>query len=205
MEQTIRVCTRCGEPASEHRFCPSCGLNLATMRQLPTRTEWEGWQERRLRQADEGEQSARVNHPDGAHSGQTGFGEQSYPHDLVWWRPAAEDFERPPVRQPPAGSQGRGQRAQSTNVLAVVSLAFGILWLYWLGSLIAVVTGHIARRQTETRIIWREATSSRSWASRSGGSVLECYSSSYLRQQAADRRAESLDERTRNSRLDRPA
>jgi len=147
MEQTIRVCTRCGEPASEHRFCPSCGLNLATMRQLPTRTEWEGWQERRLRQADEGEQSARVNHPDGAHSGQTGFGEQSYPHDLVWWRPAAEDFERPPVRQPPAGSQGRGQRAQSTNVLAVVSLAFGILWLYWLGSLIAVVTGHIARRQ----------------------------------------------------------
>jgi hypothetical protein len=34
-----------------------------------------------------------------------------------------------------------------TNTLAIVSLALGILWLGWLGSLGAVIVGHMARRQ----------------------------------------------------------
>ena len=34
-----------------------------------------------------------------------------------------------------------------TNMAAVVSLIFGILWLFWLGSLVAVVCGHVARAQ----------------------------------------------------------
>jgi hypothetical protein len=37
--------------------------------------------------------------------------------------------------------------ARRTNVNAVVSLIFGILWLFWLGSLVAVVCGHVARAQ----------------------------------------------------------
>lgn len=37
--------------------------------------------------------------------------------------------------------------ARRTNVNAVVSLIFGILWLFWLGSLVAVVCGHKARKQ----------------------------------------------------------
>ena len=37
--------------------------------------------------------------------------------------------------------------ARRTNVAAVVSLVFGILWLFWLGSVIAVVCGHAARKQ----------------------------------------------------------
>lgn len=37
-----RVCPRCGEPAENHRFCPSCGLNLAEQPEAPTRSEWEG-------------------------------------------------------------------------------------------------------------------------------------------------------------------
>jgi hypothetical protein len=36
-----------------------------------------------------------------------------------------------------------------TNPLAIVSLVAGILWLYWIGSAIAVVTGFIAFRQIE--------------------------------------------------------
>jgi hypothetical protein len=32
-------------------------------------------------------------------------------------------------------------------MLAIVSLALGVLWLGWLGSLGAVITGHMARRQ----------------------------------------------------------
>ena len=34
-----------------------------------------------------------------------------------------------------------------TNALAIVSLTLGILWLAWLGSLGAVIAGHMARRQ----------------------------------------------------------
>jgi Domain of unknown function (DUF4190) len=33
------------------------------------------------------------------------------------------------------------------NMLAVVSLTLGVLWLAWLGSLGAVIAGHLARRQ----------------------------------------------------------
>ena len=36
-----------------------------------------------------------------------------------------------------------------TNPLAIVSLVAGILWLYWIGSVIAVVSGFIALRQIE--------------------------------------------------------
>jgi Domain of unknown function (DUF4190)/Protein of unknown function (DUF2510) len=37
--------------------------------------------------------------------------------------------------------------ARRTNVAAVISLVFGILWLFWLGSLVAVIFGHVARAQ----------------------------------------------------------
>lgn len=36
-----RVCPRCGEPASDQRFCGDCGLNLAAESEIPTREEWE--------------------------------------------------------------------------------------------------------------------------------------------------------------------
>jgi hypothetical protein len=39
-----RVCPRCGEPASERRFCGTCGLNLAEQSEVPTRAEWEASQ-----------------------------------------------------------------------------------------------------------------------------------------------------------------
>ncbi|MEU0933607.1 DUF4190 domain-containing protein [Embleya sp. NPDC005971] len=35
-----------------------------------------------------------------------------------------------------------------TNGLAIASMILGILWLYWLGSLLAVIFGHIALAQT---------------------------------------------------------
>lgn len=39
--------------------------------------------------------------------------------------------------------------APKTNALAVISLVFGILWLFWIGSLVAVITGHMARKEIE--------------------------------------------------------
>jgi hypothetical protein len=36
----------------------------------------------------------------------------------------------------------------STNGFAIASLVLGILWLYWVGSILAVIFGHIALTQT---------------------------------------------------------
>lgn len=37
--------------------------------------------------------------------------------------------------------------APPTSALAVVSLVFGILWLFWIGSLVAIITGHLALKE----------------------------------------------------------
>jgi hypothetical protein len=36
---------------------------------------------------------------------------------------------------------------QRTSGLAIASMVLGILWLYWVGSILAIVFGHIALRQ----------------------------------------------------------
>lgn len=38
-----------------------------------------------------------------------------------------------------------------TNGMAVASLVLGILWVYWIGSILAVIFAYIARRQLKTR------------------------------------------------------
>ena len=40
---------------------------------------------------------------------------------------------------------------QRTNGLAIASMVLGILWLYWIGSVLALVFGYIARRQIRER------------------------------------------------------
>jgi TM2 domain-containing membrane protein YozV len=37
---TVRVCCRCGTPASGHAFCLTCGLNLHIQPELPTAAEY---------------------------------------------------------------------------------------------------------------------------------------------------------------------
>jgi hypothetical protein len=39
----------------------------------------------------------------------------------------------------------------STNGLAIASLVLGILWLYWVGSILALIFGYIARQQITQR------------------------------------------------------
>jgi len=34
-----------------------------------------------------------------------------------------------------------------TNGMAIASMVLGILWLYWIGSILALVFGYVARRQ----------------------------------------------------------
>ena len=64
--------------------------------------------------------------------------------------------DQPPVppqqpMSPPPGYQGAPQpgygQPAGTNGLAIASLILGILWLCWLGSILAVIFGHVALGQ----------------------------------------------------------
>jgi len=47
----------------------------------------------------------------------------------------------------PRGAPDTGGPAQRTNGLAIASLALGIIWVYGITSILAVIFGHVARRQ----------------------------------------------------------
>ena len=58
----------------------------------------------------------------------------------------------PSVSQPSGyASSASSSTPSSTNGFAIASLVFGILWLFWLGSLLAVIFGHVAVVQTRKR------------------------------------------------------
>src|SRR5688572_14502250 len=59
------------------------------------------------------------------HYGQQPYGQQHYGQQ---WQPQG------PYQAPPA-----------TNGLAIASLVLGILWLWWIGSILALVFGYIAK------------------------------------------------------------
>jgi hypothetical protein len=67
-----------------------------------------------------------------------------------------------PVQQPPPGAysapygqpHGYGYpyaAPKRTNGLAIASMVLGILWLYWVGSILALVFGYIAKNQIRER------------------------------------------------------
>jgi hypothetical protein len=75
-------------------------------------------------------------------------------------RPPAEPPQHPPPRPPgypevvppPAYPPVGGYplpAATRTNFLAVVSLVFGVLWIWWIGSILALVFGYIAKNQID--------------------------------------------------------
>jgi hypothetical protein len=57
-----------------------------------------------------------------------------------------------PVGTAPAGQVGVQpvvMQQQKTNGLAVAGMVLGILWLYWVGSVLAVIFGHVAKNQID--------------------------------------------------------
>jgi hypothetical protein len=56
-------------------------------------------------------------------------------------------FNGQPQGPPPPGLYKQPVPAPQTSVPAVISLIAGLLWLFWVGSLVAIITGHIGRRQ----------------------------------------------------------
>jgi hypothetical protein len=70
-----------------------------------------------------------------------------------------DPYGQQPYAPQPYGQQPYGQQPygypyappQRTNGLAIASMVLGILWLYWLGSILALVFGYVARKQIRER------------------------------------------------------
>ncbi len=66
------------------------------------------------------------------------------PPSLRWTSPAQGG------QYPPGGYYGHPP-ARPTNGMAVASMVLGILWIVWIGSVLALVFGYIAKRQIAER------------------------------------------------------
>ena len=65
--------------------------------------------------------------------------------------PTSQDPYLPPI--PPAPQQQSSQvvyvQQPKTNGLAVASLVLGIIWIYWIGSVLALIFGYTAKGQID--------------------------------------------------------
>ncbi|MGH8896877.1 MAG: DUF4190 domain-containing protein [Egibacteraceae bacterium] len=61
------------------------------------------------------------------------------------------DAEAPPPSRAPAvpGGPGYVVYQQATNGLAVASLVLGIIWIWWIGSILALIFGYVAKSQID--------------------------------------------------------
>ena len=75
--------------------------------------------------------------------------------DGNWYPPQAASGAAPPTAYgpPPSAPYGYTPYAptQGTNGLAIASMVLGILWIYWIGSILAIIFGFIALSQIKER------------------------------------------------------
>ena len=72
------------------------------------------------------------------------------PHDPTGASPWPA--QPPPYQAPPYPYQyPYGPPPRATNGLAIASMVLGILWIYWIGSILALVFGYVARSQIRQR------------------------------------------------------
>lgn len=65
-------------------------------------------------------------------------------------QPQGYGQQQPQGYYPPQYYQGpAAQRA--TNGLAIASMVLGIVWVYWIGSILALIFGYVARKQIRER------------------------------------------------------
>ena len=56
-----------------------------------------------------------------------------------------------PEHPPPAEGWFGAPPYRGTNSLAIASMVLGIVWVFWLGSLLALIFGYVARAQIRSR------------------------------------------------------
>ena len=73
-------------------------------------------------------------------------------------QPMYPPYGQQPYGQQPYGAPPYGQPMyahpyvqRTTNGLAIASMVLGILWIYWIGSVLALIFGYIARGQIRQR------------------------------------------------------
>jgi hypothetical protein len=59
--------------------------------------------------------------------------------------------QQPYGQQPQWGQYGQPPASRATNGMAIASMVLGILWIYWIGSVLALVFGYIAKSQIKAR------------------------------------------------------
>jgi hypothetical protein len=59
--------------------------------------------------------------------------------------------QQPGYHYPPYAQPYGWQVHRPTNGMAIASMVLGILWVYWLGSILALIFGYIARKQIRER------------------------------------------------------
>ena len=57
--------------------------------------------------------------------------------------PPAQYYGAPPYQY------GPGRASQTTNGMAVASLVLGIVWIFWIGSILAVIFGYVGKGQID--------------------------------------------------------
>jgi len=73
-------------------------------------------------------------------------GPQRYWSGTAWAAPGPPPPYAPYPQYPP-GVPAYVVRKSSTNGFAIASMVLGIVWIYWIGSILALVFGYIAKRQ----------------------------------------------------------
>ncbi|MGI8677823.1 MAG: DUF4190 domain-containing protein [Jatrophihabitans sp.] len=74
------------------------------------------------------------------------------PYDQPYSRPPQYGLPGPGYPPGPAFPPAYGYPSSvGTNGLAIASLVLGILWLYWIGSILALILGLVARSQIKQR------------------------------------------------------
>ena len=76
--------------------------------------------------------------------GQQPYGQQPYGQQPQWG-------QQPYGQQPQWGQYGQPPASRTTNGMAIASMVLGILWIYWIGSVLALVFGYIAKSQIKAR------------------------------------------------------
>jgi hypothetical protein len=65
--------------------------------------------------------------------------------------PASPHEQPPPYAGSPAYPPYPYALPRRTNGLAVASLVLGVVWIYWIGSILALIFGYVARKQIRER------------------------------------------------------